>query len=345
MANSRALRAHRPDRDETALPGGAARHAPGCGQPPSFPMPPPSENRVGVDAFIMRLAATQHGIVTRAQLLEAGITEHQIRHRRRIGVLEKLHASVYRASALTSPEERRAAALLSCGPGAVLSFRSAAAVLRICPQDADAAAVDVTVSPACRLLRHAVRIHRSDSLDHAEVTIISGMRVTTAARTLLDLAAVYAERDLEQALATALRLDLTTSAELGDVLNRHSGAKGIARLRALHEASSETAFVRSEAESRFLSLVRAAGLSAPECNVRLRGFEVDFLWRAARLVAEIDGFAFHATREAFERDRRRDTALEAAGFRVLRFTWRQVTREPFRVIAQVAETLGRCAPL
>lgn len=106
-------------------------------------------------------------------------------------------------------------------------------------------------------------------------------------------------------------------------------------------AGSSPAFTRSEAEARFLASVRKARLGAPATNTVVVGHEVDFLWRAERLVVEIDGFAFHASRHAFDADRRRDADLTAAGLRVLRVTWRQITKEPEAIIARVAQALAR----
>jgi very-short-patch-repair endonuclease len=103
--------------------------------------------------------------------------------------------------------------------------------------------------------------------------------------------------------------------------------------QALHH---EPALTRSQAERGLLELIRAARLPRPETNVRVERHEVDFLWRAARLVAEVDGYAFHGTRGAFERDRRRDADLQAAGWRVLRITWRRLAEEPEAVVATLA---------
>jgi very-short-patch-repair endonuclease len=100
------------------------------------------------------------------------------------------------------------------------------------------------------------------------------------------------------------------------------------------------ALTRSEAERRLLALVRAGGLPEPEVNVRLCGYEVDFLWREHRLVVEVDGFAFHGTRAAFERDRRKDGALADAGFAVRRVTWRQLVDEPARLLVALARTVA-----
>ena len=97
---------------------------------------------------------------------------------------------------------------------------------------------------------------------------------------------------------------------------------------------------RSEAERRLLRLVERARLPRPETNARLAGYEVDALWRLQRLIVEVDGYAFHGGREAFEQDRRRDADLMVAGHRVLRVTWRQLTREPEAVAARLAVTLA-----
>ena len=97
---------------------------------------------------------------------------------------------------------------------------------------------------------------------------------------------------------------------------------------------------RSEAERALLALIRRAGLPRPETNVRVLGHEVDALWRTRRLVVEVDGFGVHGTRAAFERDRRRDAALVAAGHRVIRVTWRQLAQEPELLVARLAAALA-----
>jgi very-short-patch-repair endonuclease len=103
------------------------------------------------------------------------------------------------------------------------------------------------------------------------------------------------------------------------------------------------AITRSEAERRLLKLIRDANLPLPLTNVRLHGHTVDFCWPQNRLIVEFDGFAFHGHRRAFERDRKRDRTLVAAGYRVIRITWRQLTDEPLAVIASVAQALTAAA--
>ena len=112
-------------------------------------------------------------------------------------------------------------------------------------------------------------------------------------------------------------------------------------LRTLLESEARPAWTRSEAEEQLLALIRKAQLPAPETNVRVGSYEVDFYWRRQQLVVEVDGFAFHAAQRSFENDRRRDAWLAAHGVRVMRVTWRQLTDEPVAVVARLAQTLAR----
>jgi very-short-patch-repair endonuclease len=107
----------------------------------------------------------------------------------------------------------------------------------------------------------------------------------------------------------------------------------------------EPRLTRSEAERRMLRLIRAARLPVPATNARVGRFEVDALWERERLIVEVDGFAFHGSRPAFERDRRRDAELLTLGYRVLRVTWRQLVDEPEAVVALIAAAISaaRCA--
>jgi len=110
-------------------------------------------------------------------------------------------------------------------------------------------------------------------------------------------------------------------------------------------ANDSPVMTRSEAEERFLALVRRAQLPAPRVNVRIHGFEVDFCWRSHGVVVEVDGLAYHTTRVAQQRDRRRDSTLAAAGIRVLRFTWEDLESRPEATLVKVALALGTAALL
>jgi very-short-patch-repair endonuclease len=119
------------------------------------------------------------------------------------------------------------------------------------------------------------------------------------------------------------------------------GIHGTATIRALLEPAAETGFSRSEAERRLGAIVEQARLPRPQTNVRVAGYEVDALWPAARLVVEVDGYRFHGHPAAFERDRRKDQDLTAAGYQVIRVTWRQICHQPLLVAARIAQALAR----
>ncbi len=232
---------------------------------------------------------------------------------------------IYQVGPVTAEHGRDMAAVLACGGTALLSHHSAAALWKVRPQhDGD---VHVTVSGHDQRSRPGLRVHQSLSLNAA---VLDGLPLTTPARTLRDLATCLPQHQLDRAVEEAQVLRLTTREELLQL----DGSRALAR--ALH---IEPSLTRSEAERRLLDLVRAARLPRPETNVRVAGHEVDFLWRDHKLVVEVDGFAFHATRAAFERDRARDADLQAAGYRVIRLTWRQIVEEPHAVVARLARLM------
>lgn len=298
-------------------------------------MPDP---RPAPDDAVVRIAARQHGVVTRRQLLAAGLTRNVIDYRLRRRHLQVVHRGVYLVGPVPPPRHREMAACLACGPAAVVSHRSAAGLWRLSAPPGRAAPVDITTRTWDRA-RPGIRTHRSRTLRDGEVTRLAGIPITTPARTIVDLAARASFRQLERALAEAQALGLTTPDEVGSLLRRYPRRPGAPLLRTVLDLD-HMALTRSPAEERFLNLVRKAALLAPEVNVTVAGYEVDFLWRATRLVAEVDGFGPHSSREAFERDRRRDADLLAAGFRVLRVTWRELTRRPEAVVARLARALG-----
>lgn len=295
------------------------------------------------DATILDSAARHHGVVCRSQLVRAGVPAHAIDYRLQKGRLRRLHRGVYGMGPVPARYEREAAAVFACGDGAVLSHRTAAALWELTPAPARMAPVDVASSRRLRGPRHGVRLHLARGLSPDEIGHHHGLPLTTPARTLLDLAASVARVELERALARGERNRALTHDVIETLLARHPGRPGAPMLRALLRAPGGPALTRSEAESRFLELVRKASVPDPETNGMVEGLEVDFAWRTERLVVEIDGYAHHADRAAFERDRCRDGVLAAAGFRVIRVTWRQLTTEPAMVLVRLAQalTIGR----
>lgn len=300
----------------------------------------PRLDRDALEALLQDLAETQHGLVTRNQLLRAGATPSWIRGRVRRRRFIPLQRGVYQVGPVRTSYAREMAALLASGPHSTLCRRTAAALQQLLPAQPEREQVEVYVGEVLRR-RPGVRAYRTGTLRPDEVTELQGLRVTTPERTLLDLAARSTLRELRQALARAERLGLFDRPRLLELAGRHSKRRGVGQLRVLVEERGEADFTRSEAEARFLELVRRSKLPRPELNVHLEGFEVDFLWRKPGLVVEVDGFEFHSSRRAFESDRRRDARLAAAGFRVVRVTWRQLEGRPEEVLARVAQALVR----
>jgi very-short-patch-repair endonuclease len=290
------------------------------------------------DAAIAEIARRQHGVVTRAQLGAIGLGRGSIAHRVAQGRLHRVHRGVYLAGHQARPPlARETAAVLACGAGAVLSHRSAAHLWGLPAGDSQ-----VTVTIPARKSAHptGVRVYRARQLDAGDVARRHGLPLTSPSRTVIDLAGALSERELERVFDEALRLRLVRREGLRAALDGSRGRRGTGVLRGLLDQGGRT-LTRSEAEERLLALVRAARLPRAEVNVRVGRHEVDFLWRDARLVVEVDGFAYHSSRAAFERDRLRDAELQAAGFRVMRVTWRQISDEPAALVARLALALAR----
>jgi very-short-patch-repair endonuclease len=286
------------------------------------------ERKVGphsADREVAELARRQHGVASAAQLRAAGLTEAAIRRRTASGRLHRIHRGVYAVghSALTR-RARQLAGVFACGPGAVLSHRSAGdlwAIARAGP------AIEIT-APRSRGSRPEITVHRSRRLDRADRSVIDAIPVTSLARTIVDLADVLDERRLGDAVQQAEVRRLFDLGAVYEALERVPGRAGRHRLLRLLSSYAEPPFTRSEAERNFLRLCERHGLPKPSVNLCVHGFEVDFLWQEAGLAVEFDGAATHLTRRAFHEDRRRDRALAAGGVQVVRVTWRDLVRWP-----------------
>jgi very-short-patch-repair endonuclease len=295
-----------------------------------------------VDVAARRLAATQHEAVTWKQLRRVGHTRSGVKARLERGHLYRLYYGVYSVvDPALHPLVAEAGALLAIGPGAALSHRSAAAVWGIGTRSDDQ--VDVTVAARHPRQRAGIRIHRVAVLDPTELRTREGLLVTSPARTVCDLPATEPRKDVERALEEAIVTRLTTERKVEAVLERHGNRPGSAVMGAILQSQRGAGFTRSAAERALLKLIVAAHLPRPEKNVRVSGHVVDFLWRAERLIVEVDGYQFHGHRAAFERDRRRDQELRAAGYSVIRITWRALQEEPFGVVADLTRALARVA--
>ena len=230
---------------------------------------------------------------------------------------------MYLVGPLRTPLTESMAAVLALGDGALLTHYPAAVLWGLRPPAP--LPMEVTVIDRDARGPDGIKVHRVAGLDPTDAARRDGVPVTSPARTLLDLAATVNTRDLNRAADEARVHRLVTDLSLNEQFQRYPHHRGTAALRQVIQ--TEPALTRSEAERKFLELIRAARLPEPETNARVGRWEVDFVWRAERLVVEVDGYAFHSSRSSFERDRRRDADLAAIGIRVMRATWRQITSE------------------
>ncbi|HEX7290113.1 MAG TPA: type IV toxin-antitoxin system AbiEi family antitoxin domain-containing protein [Conexibacter sp.] len=292
------------------------------------------------DGVAGAIAARQHGVVTRGQLLDAGLTSRMVQARVASGQLLPLHRGVYAVGhAQLRLEGRWLAAALAAGPGAVLSHRSAAALHGL----RESEAADVTTTR--RVQVRGVVIHRTTALGTEDLTTRRGVRVTTVARTLVDLAAILPPAQTAKLLRETDRLGRLNAAALEAALERAKG-RGEAGRRALRAALEQhqrhaTSLTRSELEDRFLALLAAEDLPRPLTNHLVLGMKVDAVWPEHRLAVELDGWAFHHDRASFEEDRARSARLTIAGWTPLRFTHAHVVEHPAEVAATLRALLAR----
>jgi very-short-patch-repair endonuclease len=292
---------------------------------------------VHVDRLVAAVAGRQCEIVTSTQLRFLGLTARRIALRVERGVLYPLHRGVFVwGRPDPEPPGRAVAAVYACGEGAVLMGDGAAARWRMRPEPERP--IDVTIVGDRRVRRRDITTHRTGSLDVRDIRTLHGIPLTSPARTLLDIAAELPAHDLAAALERAQIDRLVTKRDLQATLDRAPGRAGAPALRARLD---EPAFTRSRAERLLVSLLQAAKLPRPAFNHKVEGFEADAVWLPERVILEFDSHAFHATRAAFQRDRRRDAAHARAGYLVLRTIWHELTRESHALIARIAETLAR----
>jgi very-short-patch-repair endonuclease/predicted transcriptional regulator of viral defense system len=285
-------------------------------------------------AELWLLAERQHWVVTRAQLLGLGFPPPAIKHRVAKGRLHPVSRGVYAVGRpQVTSHGKWIAAVLSCGPDAVLSHGSAAALWEIGAERPG----QIEISVPQRVFRHrrGVALHRRAALGAQDVTNHNAIPVTTPICTLVDLAPRLGRRGLERAIKEADSRGLVDPETLRVALDDMRGRRGVAILR---DTLDRRTFVLtdSELERRFLPIARRAGLPKPETQMMVNGFRVDFYWPELGLVVETDGLRYHRTPTQQAADRVRDQAHAAAGLTPLRFTHAQIAYEP----GHVRETLG-----
>jgi predicted transcriptional regulator of viral defense system len=295
------------------------------------------------DRLIAEIADRQHGAIGHAQLLALGLTPRGIRHRVAAGTLHRRYRGAYAVGhPRLSGKGELMVAVLAYAPSGVLSHRSAGAQLGLSRAGRK---IHVTASGhAGRRAAPGIVLHRVRSVHPADVTISDGIPMTTVARTLLDIAEYEGPDEAAHAAQEADRQHLLQVRAVEEVCRRSKGRHGVKPLRQVMLALTAPDDARTELERRFLRFCRNCGLPEPAPNALVGDYVVDALWPGAKLIVELDSWAFHRPRAAFEGDRKRDSKLLLEGYRVLRVTSRRLDNDGAELERTIRLLLGESTP-
>jgi hypothetical protein len=283
-----------------------------------------------VEQVLARMAGAAHGVVARAELLAAGVTDAQIEHRLGTGALLREHRGVYRVGhRAPSLEARYLAAVMACGEGAVLSGRAAGHLLYLLK----GAAPPPEVTAPRQKRMPGIKTRRTSRLDPKDSTTWRGIPITTVPRTLTDLAAYLPTDDLARACHEAGIRHRTTPAMVEAVLARRPNSPGATKLRYILRGDIHVTL--SKLEDRFLDHLRTAGLELPETNRPAGGRRVDCRWPKHRLTVELDSYRYHHSRHAWEQDRRREREARARGDEFRNYTYGDVFEHPQLMLSEL----------
>jgi very-short-patch-repair endonuclease len=300
------------------------------------------------------LEPTRFGIISKRQLLQSGLSRHAIEWRVRSGWLLPICDGVY---SMGRPATRELAvwkaALLAAGPRAALFGRTAGAAWGLLNWHGPVELIrphsrkpsGFRIGPPGLAHSRGVKVHRSDLSDPGDVVQIHGLRTTSVARTLVDLAGSLKETRLRAAFNEADRRGLLNEADLESWTKRSAGRNGAARFRRLVQTRlKEVELSDSELEAMFLHICAMAGIQMPEPNQRVLTYRVDCLWREQALVVELDSYEFHRGPMAGSNDSRRENDLRRAGYAVLRFRHDELKNNRDQVASLVSQELAVRTP-
>lgn len=293
-----------------------------------------------VDVRIGEIAACQGGRITTSQLVALGLSRSTIHHRVRVGRLICEHRSVYRVGYRAPGREGRWHGALAAVHGGALSFWDAGSKHEL--WFSDRPAVHVTVDGySGRNHRDDVRVHRM-RLPETHVEVLDGLRVTTVARTVVDMAFVMTRKQLVHVLDRAERREDFALVDLAAIVGSFKRRKGIPALRRLiAHRHPESNLLDTALERACLALIERAGAPQPRIQLVLNDYRADFAWPELELILEVDGFEWHKTRADASKDAKRALELEARGWRVLRLTDDQVYWEQDWVVSTLAAVFTR----
>jgi very-short-patch-repair endonuclease len=290
------------------------------------------------DQALADLAARQHGVVSTRRLRAVGYVEGSIAKATRAGRLHRLHKGVYAVGHTNlSLQGLCLAAVLGCGPGALLSHWSAAWLWGL--MRTDPVPIHVT-TPIPRKARPWLQIHRSRTFGDEDRAVREHVPVTSVARTALDLAAGVRRRSVDRLLRRAEELELFDLPEFDSVLSRNRGHRGAAPLQRAIALYEPPRFTRSGVEEYFAELLGQAGFPRFSTNYVEAGYELDVYWPELRFAVELDVFETHGSRLSFEEDRLRAEQLKLAGVEMVRVTGLRLEREPERVLRRLRRLLA-----
>ncbi len=302
---------------------------------PSPPDPAPEEplgrnydyvgvsSQAAVDRAIARVAAKQNGNITRSQLLELGVDDKAIAYRVKVGRLHRVFRGVYSVGRRpVTPQEWAGAAVLACGAGAALSHASAMVLWGYWRHWEKPYEVTVVGDRRTK----GIRVHRSATLRRRDVTTQLGIRVTTPARTILDISPRQNDRAFKRTVSNAMHSLWLTQDQLAEAVSRHANlpaAKRVARLIGLPGTPT-----RSGWEDDFPIFCECYGLPAPVMGAPIGGYIVDALFVAEGVIVELDSWPFHGDKIAFETDRERDAYMLVRGLVTVRVTEERLDGRP-----------------
>ena len=288
------------------------------------------------------VAGRQEGVIDRASLRAAGLSERQIDFRAGSGELVRRHEGIYQvAGAPWTFRARVRAALLAGGASAFVSHWTAAVLTGLRLREPEV--IDISLLSGHCGRPDGVRVHRPINVPRGDIWLRNGLRMSIPCRIICELAATAPRADVEYAIQEAAARQLVTPAALRAAAERWAPRSGTVLLRTLLQADGNIEFNRSWAERRLRWIVDQAGLPRPVQNIHILGHLVDAVWPAQRLVVEADGITTHGTPVAFAADRAMDAELVAAGWRVLRFTAAQLRETPMLVATRIAQALALAA--
>jgi len=287
---------------------------------------------------IAEVARSNYGNVTRAQLLEL-LSHAAIVNRVAVGRLHRVYRGVYAVGrAPVAPLERASAAVLACGPGAVLSHGSAMTLWGFWKRWDEP--FEVTVVGDRRTT--GIVVHRSTTLARRDLTKHLGINLTSPARTIFDTAPRLDDRALKRTVNSALNSPWLAESHLAELVTRQPGRRQACRIAPLIGLAGTP--TRSDWAAAFPAFCKQHGLPVPVMGARVNGYIVDALFTREKVIVELDSWQFHRHRIAFETDRERDAEALVNGFLTVRITWERIHAAPEKEADRLGRILAAQAP-